>query len=495
MSLSRVVRGGFWLYIGSLLTIFLTYVYWLIASNFVVPNVVGSAGAVMSMQSLLVSVFSFGLPSGLQRFVGLCKGKNDYQQLSEYFFSSLFFTLSISTLLALSVLVSSLIGFSIFNLNSAELSFIVILTLLGSWQPIFISLFNSILRTEVTARAQAISAFSRLLIGIPLLYFGLSFLGVMLGLIVASVTMGVLLSFYAVMVLKDFGAEFRVNLSHLKDPLKAGLASWVPNVLTILGQSFGVLSVYGLVGGAETGLYYMAFAIASIVYSTSTSILSLMFPVLSSMEDGRKRAMSRIMGISLTIAAPVALALALYPNIPLSLLGPKYLQASTALTILALGAVISPVIVGYSNYVYAVGKYVQVVLIGLAANLSMLTLYVLLVPSLEATGAATAYVLGILISLAAVVLSARKSGYRLNWSQYAKIIVIPGVLTAFLYTLNVHWVVGVPAILLISAFAYARLRIVSKNDLLEFSQAFMSEERILKLSVAAKPIIRIMFGE
>jgi O-antigen/teichoic acid export membrane protein len=47
--------------------------------------------------------------------------------------------------------------------------------------------------------------------------------------------------------------------------------------------------VYFVIGGAATGFYFIAFAIAGIVYQLPASILTLMFPVLSGMEEGRKK--------------------------------------------------------------------------------------------------------------------------------------------------------------------------------------------------------------
>ena len=44
-----------WLYVGGLLSSFLGYVYWLIASSFILPPIVGSAAAITSIPILLLS--------------------------------------------------------------------------------------------------------------------------------------------------------------------------------------------------------------------------------------------------------------------------------------------------------------------------------------------------------------------------------------------------------------------------------------------------------
>lgn len=338
-------------------------------------------------------------------------------------------------------------------------------------------------------------SFSRLFIGVLLLYLSPNLFGVILPIIVATIMSDVLLLFYTAKLFKESKVEFGVQSSCLKDLLPAGFASWIPSTLTILGQSIGVLSIYGYMGSTETGLYYISFALASLVYNFPKSILELMFPVLSGMEDGRKRISSRIIGLSLALTTPIALALALYPHVLLSVLGPKYLEASNILAILALGAIVTPIVSGYGSYIYAIGKYVHVTLIGLATNLGMVILYALLIPLLGSMGVAIAYTLGFLISLVAILPSSYVSGFRFGWRQYIKTIAIPGLLATSIYVLNVQWFIGAPIILLASLFAYARLHIVSKMDLLELSQAFMSKERLSRIYTDASPIIKFMFGE
>lgn len=495
MGLSGVVRGGLWIYIGSLLSGFLGYIYWLIASRFVSPSVVGSAAAITSMQALLVSIFSLGISTGLQRFIGLSKGKNDYQQLSTYFSTSLFSTLFITILLAAAIFISFFTSSAVFNLSSFELIFVIILILLSLWSSTYTSLFNSLLRTEVTAITQTVSSILKLIIGVFLLYLGFDFVGVILGIVVAQIVTDIMLILYAKKLFREFKIQVKVQLSGLKCLLQAGLPSWIPNVLTTLGQSIGVLSVYGFLGGTETGLYYIAFAIASLVYNFPASILSLMFPVLSGMEDGRKRATSRAVRFSLVVTVPLTLALALYPYLPLSLLGREYLQASNILRILVLGAILLPITTGFVSYIYAIGKYTYVALTGLIPNICRLILYALLIPIMGATGVATAYTLGIIITLVTILPFAYDIGYRFNWTECTKTIIIPVIPAALLFTLNIHWLIGLPVLLLISLFVYARLDILTKNDLNEVSQAFLSKDRLSKIQIYVRPIIKLLYGE
>lgn len=91
MSLGRVVRGNLWLYVSSVATNFLGYVYWMVAAKFVEASTIGSAAAVVGASSLVAGVFSFGLSSGMTRIIGASAGRNDVRGISAYFFASLCF--------------------------------------------------------------------------------------------------------------------------------------------------------------------------------------------------------------------------------------------------------------------------------------------------------------------------------------------------------------------------------------------------------------------
>lgn len=89
ISLGRVVRVSRWLYVSSVATNFLGYVYWMVAAKFVEASIIGSAAAVVGASSLVAGVFSFGLSSGMTRMIGASAGRNDVRGISAYFFASL----------------------------------------------------------------------------------------------------------------------------------------------------------------------------------------------------------------------------------------------------------------------------------------------------------------------------------------------------------------------------------------------------------------------
>jgi O-antigen/teichoic acid export membrane protein len=255
------------------------------------------------------------------------------------------------------------------------------------------------------------------------------------------------------------------------------------------------LGLSGFVGSYEAGTYFIGYAITSGLLAFPINIVSLMFPVLSGMEDGRKRAMSGAVRISSAIMYPLAFMLIAYPAFIPSLLGEAYLSASTSIMILASGFLLAPLVNSYTYYAYALGKYREVILIGLAGNLPRIILYLFLIGKFAETGTTVSFSLGSLFSLLAIIPLARKTGYHLNLKEAAKSLSIPLALYMLTLFLKLPPLLGITLILASSYFIYARLRIISKKDLADLATALLSREALTTISPYLRPILKILYDE
>lgn len=464
------------------------------AAAFVLPQAIGSVAAIIAVQNLVVTFLSLGVPVGLRRFIGASRGKKDDRELVSCLVTSFKLLLVLNVPFTILMIVVAFFGCSISSLTSGELYVIVLLILLNFWPVVLVSVFNSILRTGVTARAEVISAIVKLIIGSLLMYYGFNSVGLVWGFIAASFTVDSILVYHTLRLLKKLGVNRERQRNQVKDLVKSGLPSWIPYTLTVLGQSIGVLGIYGVIGGFETGLYYVAFVVASVIYTLPASIGVLMLPVLSGMEHEREEMASRAIRLSLAVTAPLALVFALYPFLPFALLGSTYAPASPILVILMLGALLYPIAVGYESYIYAIGKYVHVTVLGLTVNLSRLLLYTSLIPNLGGVGAAISYSAGLLFGLVPIVVSARLLRYKLGWVRCGGTILIPTLLAVVFLILPIPWILGIPSLTVLSLIVYTRLGIITRMDLREIFQAFMSEKSIKRLSRYATPFLRVVFG-
>ncbi len=496
MSLDRVLRGGVWLSIGSILTSFFGFVYWLLVSPLVSPEVVGRVATVLAIEGLLLSTLSFGIPTGVMRLLGREFGRRDSIELGRYFYSPLIFLFVIDVASALIFLVLGLfVGVVPLDPDSVFFTSLLMLIGMNGWPFVVISFFSSILRTEYVALANLITGLGRLVIGISLVYLGLGFYGIMLGYVSAALVSDAMLLLLASRQLRRLRVEFSTSLRAVRESLEAGLATWIPSILTLMGQWLGVLGLRGLVGSYETGTYFIAFAITTGILALPMNVLTLSFPVLSSMEDGRKRFMVRAARLASAMTFPLAFTLIAYPALIPSLLGQSYIPASAPIMILSAGFLLAPIVNSYTIYAYAAGRYGEVTAIGVAGNAARLALYLTLIQTLAEEGAAASFALGFIPSLLLVIHLSKKARYQLGLKDNLITLLIPLCAYLVILLLKLLPILGIPLILIPSYILYARLRIITREDLKELSTALISEKALAALSPFLRPILRILYGD
>ena len=496
MSLGSVARGALWLSLGVILSSFFGFIYWVIVSKLVDVDIVGRAATIIGMEALIVGFLNLGIPVGVQRFMGASYGLKDYRKLSEYFYSNTLFMLTVSFSIGLLFILLSSISTSLFSLDPLSLIFLGLLIIVGmnSWPSIGQSFCNSALATEYIALGQLISSLLRLAISLALIFAGYSFSGIMAGYIVAALTFSTFMLALPVRMLTRFNASFSLSLSSIKDSIKAGIASWIPNALSLSSQWVGVLGIYAFVGLPETGLYFIALTITSIIISFSQSILTLSFPVVSGMIDGRKRMMSRVVRFSASLMMPVIFFLATYPYSIPTLLGEKYIASSELIRILSIGYILSPIILGYVYYAYAIDRYRDVLIVGLAGAVPRLILYPFMIDWYGEVGAAVAFSAASPIQLLVVMRNALRTNYKLYLKDYLKIVIIPGIISITLALTNLSWPISLLILLSTSYVIYARINMVTKDDLREVGEALFSRKTLEKIYPHIRQLLSIIYG-
>ena len=474
-----MVRQSLWVYLGGNISSGFGFIFWIIVAIYVSPSIVGSIAAVIALQTMLSSFTGFGFSAGLQRILGQTKRDGNFTKMKSRFFSSLKLQLVLGIPVVAILASCSSFGILFFGLTEIETSFVIILYVLSFWPPIIVATYRVFLRTVVPAAAQILSSILKIVICFPLLFLGLGFTGVISAIICATLISDIIIVIF-VFSLFDDGASDKEStpISFYMELVKSGLPSWVPNTLTVIVESVGILLIYGLVSKGQTGLYSIAFAISMIVLSIPSSVHGMMFPVLSAMKQDREEAISRVRKIASIFTAPLAITLALYSIVPLSLFGPAYEPAFMILSVLVITALFSPLVSAYLSYAYALGLYSHVMLIGIAINLCRFILYIPLVSMFAALGAAIAFVLGAPIGVLLTVPLARRTRYRVDWAQYVTILLVPIIIALLLFYLNIHWLFGSFLLLAASFVFYCRLSILTRADVRGLLLGFFDSRRI-----------------
>ena len=484
----RVVRGGFWLYGSSIVNNFSGFLYWMVISALAGSEVLGFTSATIGLASLINGLLNLGINIGLTRFLGRCIGLRDRDCLVKYLWTTTLFTAIIYVGTGTILYVLGSLGYHLWSYTPEMLRIASIMVLLGVSQALQAFLV-SCLRTDILFYSTIIGNVLKFVIGISLVYCGFGWIGAAIGYAFIGLTNLIVSFIYALRVI---GFRLVFSLDVLVNVLRAGVVSWLPSVVVLSGQWLGVLFVFGSTGAVETGYYYVAYTISGVVLGVSTSILGLLLPVLSGMSDGRKRAASRALRISLLFMTPVAVFVAVYPWLPLSLLGKEYVSASNILTILLFSSVPLAITTCINSLIYAYGYYGMVLGIGLSQNLPRIILYLILVPRYGGLGAAISFTLGTYFGFLYSLLVANRIAFYLDMRSIGKTVVVPVSLGIFLYFLGLHWFLGL--LLIASSYIlYARLGLLSRRDLRDILSAFISEKRIDKLYDRLRFLIDTVF--
>jgi len=492
ISVEHVVRGGLWLYGVTVVQSITGSLYWLIISAIGGPSVLGYTNAIVSLSVLVTSLLSLGVDFSVQRFIGKSLGRNDRESVQSYFWTSAIIFLITHIAASATLLALGLAGLSLGNITSRMLILTSFLLLLN-YSLIFHGAFIAFIKTNLLLLSAIIGGFLRLVVGVALVIYGWGWIGATLGYIcppLVLITAGI---FFAV---KEIGTKILFSLEKAREVLVAGFAIWFPKAIFIVGQWSSVVAVFGFLGAAETGRYYIAFALSSIVLMASISMVRLLLPVLSSMADGRKRMGWKILKLSLAVSTPIVFALLAYPTVPLSILGKEYVLASNILRILVIATIPLAITNTVVNLVFSYGMYVEALKIGLYQNIPRLILYIILVKAMGGTGVAIAYLIGSIIGLLGSLKIAKNVGFRVIWGKILRIIMIPLAISVAAYILpSSLWPLMISAIILGSIVAYTKLNVISRSEFNELITALTPKVLSSKLKPVINKIIDKLYGE
>ncbi len=486
---SRIIRGGFWFYLSNVVVSVMGFIYWMAISIIAGPSILGYTSAIVSLSFLINGVASFGVNYGLQRFLGLSYGSGDVVALKKYFWSTFYVSLAIYGIVSIALFTLGVYGYLLPGFTREMMVLASIMVFLGV-NIVFQSFYVGIVKTHMLTLVNFIGNSIRLFLGIILVYLGFSWIGATLGYIATLLVSIVIGLVYAVYLL---GRPTGFSLTCVKDVYVAGLASWIPFVIMIVGQWFGVLSVYGYTGVVETGVYYISFTIANFVIFIGASLVQLLLPVLSGMVDGRKRLASWVMKISIVLVSPLSMFLVFYPETILGFLGEKYIGGASLLSILVLSGIPVVATLAINNLVYAYGMYSRVLGIGLAQNIPRLLLYLLLTPVYGGYGTAIAYTIGSFTGLAFAAITSYSVGFRAGLQSLVKAVILPATIASGLYILGASWYFALGAIIAVVVIGYPKLGVVTKSDVRELVKALYLEDYVKKMYPLLKPIIDYLF--
>lgn len=470
--IGKVVKAGFWVYWSSIINNASGFIYWLIITKIAGSEVLGLTSATIGLSALVVGIINLGVMAGVQRFLGRERVRSR-EEFREYFWSTFHFKVVLHIIAGSILVVAGFLGVSIYNYTREMFQLAGVLVFLAALQ-LFGAYFTSILRTDMLFLSSLLGNTLKIALGVLLVWLGYGFKGAVIGYLSSSIVGGVIGFYHSI---RSYGYRLSLSVSRILEVVKAGMASWLPGVIAMLGMWVGVLAVFGSSGASSTGLYYVAFALFSVISMIGTSIAQLLLPYLSGLSEGRERIASKVVSLTLVLVTPIVFIGILYGRVPLRLLGSEYIEASPILAVLLLSTIPLIIVSSILNMVYAIGDYRRVLYVGLLQNIPRLILYFILVPLYHGLGAAISFTVGSLASLPYTLSVGGGYGFTMDYRRVAYLLIVPGLLSLAAYLLNLHWLIG--SILVASSYlAYGRMGALSRRDLRVIALSFISEDKL-----------------
>lgn len=469
MNKGTVGREAAYVYIQFFISSISGYIFWLAITQLTTSYIVGTLSAIIAISEILTSFAMIGIPDSIQRVLGKSFYEKNVTKAKTYLVASLIFiSIGIFTVGMLVIVDNN-------YLNSIEiyynLKFVIILVVTSSAvNLLLISIIISSVKTKVLPTVNIISSVSKIVMAIFLAFSGSGVIGISLAyLFFGNVLSSALIGIYAIRLFRPMaGVSVMPTISLTrasKELLAGGLASWVPMLVTNLGIQLGTIVLFGSKGSEETALYFISLTIVNALLLGTISLTAIGLPILSSIQDGRKRFAWQTIRWGYLISIPLSLSIIFYSGEILNLLGGDYVEAKSSLQILLLS--IAPIIIvhGVSNLVYSYGHYKKSLSIDFAMGIPRTVLYFILVPIYGSIGASLSFTIGALIGLIIATVVSRKIGMLLFWKELVLVIFIPITIGYILHIFQVNYIIGIPVIVMSSYICLLKLNILTNSDL------------------------------
>jgi O-antigen/teichoic acid export membrane protein len=477
-------KGAVYLYVENIVAGISGYAFWLIISKIVSPEIIGISSSIVSFSTILAVIAAFGIPNGIPRFLGRSFSEENISEAKRYVKVSII--LVSGGILACTVIILVFRDWMYQYLHTDSSLLVVLIVLLASsiLFPLFRSVVVSTLKTKVLLILIIVSSIVRIISAVTLLILGWGAAGVTIGYAIGFVISSALLGITLNLKLKS-AKESAVDSFNqtAKNILSSSTANWVPALVTAIGYQLGTLIVFGVQGSQQAGIYFIALTLATGITLVAFTLLTITFPVLSSMQDGRKRFAWRVIRLSLVIAVPFSTSLIFYSQEIMQLIGQSYVAASFPMQILLSSLLPATVATGISVLVYAYGRYKQVLTIGLATNVPRTILYFLLIQVYGNTGAALSYTIGDLAGFAISIIIARRMNFQIFWKDLGLIMVIPTGIAFTMNFLGLNYIIGMVVTVVLSYILFLKLEILTNSDIVDMAGILPG--------TASKTVIRI----
>lgn len=492
--MQTIGKGAAYLYIEGIIAMISGFAFWLIMSKIISPEIIGISSTIVSFSAILAVIAGFGVPEGIQRFLGRSFSEENLSQAKRYVnVSIVLVSIGIS---ACTIVILAFKEWMYQYLHIDSNLLIILIALFGSYT-LFVLLqyvVISTLKTKVLPTVNIVSSVIRVMLAVILLLAGWGALGVTigytLGFAVSSILLGIFLNLRLRSTKKSPVDSFNQTVRNI---FSSSIANWIPSLVIAIGSQLGTVIVFGFQGSQQAGIYFIALTVVVGITGVAYVLFNIALPVLSSMQDGRKRFAWRVIRLTLVVAIPFSTSLFFYSKEVIQLIGQNYVAASFPMQILLSSMLPAAVADGISVLVYAYGHYRQVLTIGLATNVPRTILYFLLIQLYGNPGAALSYTIGAVAGFAISIIVAKRIDFQIFWKDLGLILVIPTGIGFVMSYLGLNYIVGIIITVALSNILFLKLQILTNSDIIDMSGMLpdTASKAVLRISRIIERALRL----
>jgi len=404
-TLQKVAKGAGTVFIGSIVSIVFAFISRILIAKYYTQGEYGTFSLGYTILLISATVGTLGLQEGVARQIAYYKGKGNNKAVSGVIFFSLLFSLVAGiTLFILLFSSSNIISVKVFHLLkfsyylkifSIAIPFSILLLVLTSIFRGFGSVKENVLFTNSLRNLLFLSFLSYIILK------SFTFKWVVISYSTSIIISSIIFVLYFVSKSKSFFSGLsikKIDSSFGKELIIFSLPLLLVSVLSQIMNWTDTLMLGYFKIAEVVGLYNAALPLAQFVSMALSSMLFIYMPIVSELHAKNriyemKRSYTVLTKWLSVVTLPLVIIFVFFPRTTLSFLfGAKYILASTALQILAIGFFINNLLGPNGATLMAIGKTKFLMYVTFAAAALNIILNIILIPVYGINGAAVATV-------------------------------------------------------------------------------------------------------
>jgi len=376
---NSLFRNASNLMVGSAVTSLVGFIFVIVATRLYTAEAVGLSTTAISSIGLISLISELGLGITIIRFL-FDSGNKSNELLN--------FCLTISCIASILLTIIFVSGLSIWSpaliairQNVAFVAVYVVFAIGSSIQPL---LFNTFLARRITKYIVMVSlivGLVKILLVVVFSIFWESAFGIFVGAGIATIT-GIVLSLYYLVpkVQRGFLPFPRIRSANFKEIFTYSAGNYIGRILLQLPPMIIPLIILNILGPELSAIFYVVWAIASLILVVPSAIFNSLFAEASSNPDSMRSNIINSLKFMFAISVPIILIVELFAGKILLAFGQSYsIEGSSLLRIFALSSIpwgINYLYISIARFKKQTGGIIK--LAGLSTFLSLLISFVLI---------------------------------------------------------------------------------------------------------------------